>query len=95
MAIFCNNAMVVLVLNKPTARRFKPCRRQASTAPIQPQRIPRFYSEKIISTGQCSNTTIFFVNTFLHHCFFHHLFNLDDIEQNSINQIQLINELLV
>ena len=32
LAIFCNNAIVVLVLNKPTARRLRPCKRQASTA---------------------------------------------------------------
>jgi hypothetical protein len=31
-AIFCKNAIVVLVLNNPTARRLRPCKRHASTA---------------------------------------------------------------
>ncbi|KAH9420005.1 hypothetical protein DERP_001838 [Dermatophagoides pteronyssinus] len=31
-ATFCNNAVVEFVLNKPSARRFSPCDRQASTA---------------------------------------------------------------
>lgn len=32
LAIFCKSAMVVLVLNNPTARRLRPCKRHASTA---------------------------------------------------------------
>ena len=31
-AIFCSKAIVVLVLKRPTARRFSPCKRHASTA---------------------------------------------------------------
>ena len=37
LAIFCSNAIVVLVLNKPTARLLRPCNRHASTAPRSSQ----------------------------------------------------------
>jgi len=32
LAIFCKSAIVVVVLNNPTARRLRPCKRHASTA---------------------------------------------------------------
>lgn len=78
--------MVVLVLNRPTARRLRPCKRHASTAPDwstnsnvkRRERQTRF-------TRQSGNTTIVFVNTFFHYCFFHHLFDLKRNSNELIN----------
>lgn len=77
LPIFCNNAIVVLLLNSPTARRFNPCRRQASTAAKNRNndRTWRFFSRWF--TTKCGDATVFFMNTFFHHGFFHNLFYLN------------------
>lgn len=79
LAIFCKSAIVVLVLNNPTARRFNPCKRHASTAAKVIFEYKKF-NQNInfyIHTTKCCYTTIFFMNTFFHYCFFHHLFYLE------------------
>ena len=77
-AIFCSNAIVVLVLNRPTARRLRPCKRHASTDAMNNRKTMKIFQQRwTIQTAKSCNTTIFFMNAFFRHGFFHHLFDLD------------------
>ncbi len=69
LAIFCNNAIVVLVLNKPTARRLRPCNRQASTAPNQWTKKKKILMNRVKFTN-CIYRTVLLHYNFLHEYIF-------------------------
>lgn len=93
LAIFCTKAVVVVVLKRPTARLFNPCKRHASTAAWRSKKNLSIIKKKTFEnkfTTKRRYATVFFMNTFFHHSFFHHLFDLNEKRRKEISSFSSI-----